>query len=126
MLEFTDKWGEGLGATGEIIKGELISNLEIARDIMKDIMKDDSKILNEIGKTNDYFYDSIMSPEMKNIYDNLKEAGNKLDNILKVEYNAPVVNIEGNADNDILPEIEKMVKRSQNQLANEIFRQTGY
>lgn len=126
MLEFTDKWGEGLGATGEIIKGELISNLEIARDIMKDIMKDDSKILNEIGKTNDYFYDSIMSPEMKNLYDNLKEAGNKLDNILKVEYNAPVVNIEGNADNDILPDIEKMVKRSQNQLANEIFRQTGY
>lgn len=126
MIEFTDKWGEGLGATGEIIKGELISNLEIARDIMKDIMKDDSKILNEIGKTNDYFYDSIMSHEMKKIFDNLKEAGNKLDNILKVEYNAPVVNIEGNADNDILPEIEKMVKRSQNQLANEIFRQTGY
>ncbi|WP_027703021.1 hypothetical protein [Metaclostridioides mangenotii] len=126
MIEFTDKWGEGLGATGEIIKGELISNLEIARDIMKDIMEEDSKILNEIGKTNDYFYESIMSPEMKNIYDNLKEAGNKLDNILKVEYNAPVVNIEGNVDNDILPEIEKMVKRSQNQLANEIFRQTGY
>jgi hypothetical protein len=126
MLEFTDKWGEGLGATGEIIKGELISNLEIARDIMKDIMKDDSKILNEIGKTNGYFYESIISPEMKNIYDNLKEAGYKLDNIFKVEYNAPVVNIEGNADNDILPEIEKMLKRSQNQLANEIFKQTGY
>nr|WP_312985538.1 hypothetical protein [Clostridioides sp.] len=117
MLDFTDKWGEGLGATGDIIKGELIANLEIARDIMKDMdsMKD------KLGLTSDYYNKKTSQDYLKETMDSAKNLADAIAG-MRVQQNAPLVYVEGNVDKGVMPDLTNAMKKAQEEFANKIVK----
>ncbi len=118
MLDFTDKWGDGLGATGDIIKGELIANLEVARDIMKDMdsMKD------KLGLTSDYYHKKTSEDYLKETIDSAKNLADALAG-MRVQQNAPLVYVEGNVDKGVMPDLTNAMKKAQEEFANNIVKQ---
>jgi hypothetical protein len=118
MLDFTDKWGDGLGATGDIIKGELIANLEVARDIMKDMdsMKD------KLGLTSDYYNKKTSEDYLKETIDSAKNLADALAG-MRVQQNAPLVYVEGNVDKGVMPDLTNAMKKAQEEFANNIVKQ---
>lgn len=109
LLEFEDKFGDGMRANGSIIKSELIANLETAKESIKDL----DKILDELDleKFSQSTYQmqgrSITSPELIN--------GGDI-----IQFNSPFMVIEGNVTEDIMPKVEKMVKKAKEDVVKNI------
>ena len=136
MVFFLNSTGEGLGATGDIIKNELVANLNLAKDSMKDM----SSIMQKMGLV-DYtdvtglFTEKAKAPVRKvdsasafsqAFTNQLKELANfKGEHILaevsKAKYdekgkspsfvfNESLVNITGNADRTTVAQLEKLAQ----------------
>ncbi|HFL3158201.1 TPA: hypothetical protein ACG3JU_002584 [Clostridioides difficile] len=112
LLDFADKYGDGLGATGAIIKSELVGNLEIAKKVMEDMLDIQDKL--GVGE-----YSNYSAPKGRS-YQPQQSNQNQFN------YNAPLVSVQGTMDRNILKEVEKMIKKSQDELAKEIIRKTKY
>ncbi|NJI80644.1 hypothetical protein GSQ54_09295 [Clostridioides difficile] len=112
LLDFADKYGDGLGATGAIIKSELVGNLEIAKKVMEDMLDIQDKL--GVGEYSNYSVPRGRSYQPQQSNQN------------QFNYNAPLVSVQGTMNRDILKEVEKMIKKSQDELAKEIVRKTKY
>ncbi|MCC0682590.1 hypothetical protein IC218_20305 [Clostridioides sp. ES-S-0005-03] len=112
LLDFADKYGYGLGATGAIIKSELVGNLEIAKKVMEDMLDIQDKL--GVGEYSNYSVPRGRSYQPQQSNQN------------QFNYNAPLVSVQGTMNRDILKEVEKMIKKSQDELAKEIIRKTKY
>ena len=111
LLEYIDKWEEGLSATGAIIKSEWITNLEIATDVAGKL----SDILDNIGlgslNTNDVYTKSD-----KNVETNSRNLGTS------INYNEPLVIVQGNVDNNNIKQIERTINEAIDRNNREILR----
>ena len=111
LLEYIDKWEEGLSATGAIIKSEWITNLEIATDVAGKL----SNILDNIGlgslDTND-----VYTKSGRNIETNSRNLGTS------INYNEPLVVVQGNVDNNNIKQIERTINEAIDRNNREILR----
>lgn len=111
LLEYIDKWEEGLSATGAIIKSEWITNLEIATDVAGKL----SNILDNIGlgslNTND-----VYTKSGRNIETNSRNLGTS------INYNEPLVVVQGNVDNNNIKQIERTINEAIDRNNREILR----
>lgn len=109
MLEFAESTGELFGVMGTVIKSELITNLGIAMETFRDL----DNILK--GLELDKF--STLSNTVKldlSTANNVSPA--KPSN---VEFNAPLINIEGNVNKDVMEDL----KTYQDQITKDIIKQ---
>ena len=112
LLEYLDKWEGGLSATGAIIKSEWITNLEIANSLIKDY----AGTLDNLGvgslNTNQ-IYNTV--PNFKGM-ENTRSVGNN------INYNQPLVVVQGNVDNNNIEQIKRVVQDSIDRNNREILR----
>lgn len=109
MLEFAESTGELFGVMGTVIKSELITNLGIAMETFRD--------LDNILKGLDLDKFSTLSNTVKldlSAANNVSPA--KPSN---VEFNAPLINIEGNVNKDVMEDL----KTYQDQITKDIIKQ---
>ncbi|EGT5565357.1 TPA: phage tail tape measure protein [Clostridioides difficile] len=124
MLEFTDKYGDGLSITGDLIKTELIKNLDTAVEKMKDL----NNIMETISKADygmslqslnvDYSsqrYNPSPITSVSNTTNN-----NQRSEQIEINYNAPLVVVQGNATKDIMPNLEKFGRDLENRVYRKI------
>lgn len=102
MLEYIDKYDEGLMATGELIKSEWISNLQIALNTMKDI----ANINATLG------FDKYSQGRMSSY--------NTSRNVNSINFNGSLITIEGNVDKPIMDELKGLEDRIVHKLTSEI------
>ncbi|CEQ01738.1 TP901 family phage tail tape measure protein [[Clostridium] sordellii] len=102
MLEYIDKYQDGLSATGALIKDEWIGNLEIALETMKNISD-----INASLNLNKFANGRMSSP-----------GSSRSSN--PVNFNAPLINIEGNVDESVMNELKGLEKRITNIVVKEI------
>lgn len=111
LLEYIDKWEEGLSATGAMIKSEWITKLEVANNSIKDF----AGKLEDLGigslNTNQIYNGSI-----KGSLD-VKEAASK-----SVNFNEPLVVVQGDVTDNNIKQIEKVVKEAIDKNTREILR----
>ena len=117
FLEFEDKFGDGLTSMGSIIKQELIHNLETAQGLFKNLgdMLDKMGITNLTSSSNLFSGNSRMTVGVPNL------AGM---NGYAIEFNAPIINIDGNVDKSVMGDLENMANSIKDtiydELANEL------
>ena len=131
MLGFIDEYGDGLSSVGALIKSELIENLNIARDTMKDM----SSILDKLGigqyRTSSRSIDLSKLDFNSSRYRNNLTTSDAINGKIRsnssnsskpviVNFNQPLVKIEGSADQSLMPKIEEMIKQAQEQLVEDI------
>ena len=114
LIEFEDKFGDGMSAIGSLIKSELITNLEIAKDTMKDL----SNILTELdlnkfsGQAYSVVYDtSDLTRGISQVSKNQSQT---------IEFNSPLINIEGNVDSNVMDELKALSKEIENTITRNI------
>lgn len=112
LLEFEDKFGDGMTAVGAIIKSELIANLETAKETVKDM----SSILDDMDlsefKTQGYSVENVgrsVTPEVASTSNT-------------IQFNSPIVNIEGNVDNNVVDELKKVSRDIENNVVKKIVK----
>lgn len=111
LLEFEDKFGDGMTAIGGVIKSELIANLNIAKDTIKDL----NKILGELD-IKKYNAEIVGYSELgRNVDAQLPRTTTPT-----VNFNSPLVNIEGNVDNNVMKDLEKFGTRLERQITDNI------
>lgn len=115
MLQFVDDYGDGLGATGELIKNELIANLEVAKSTMKDLVD----IYKELG-TIKYSYDN---DALNNASRSIPDGRSVVGQAPVINFNESLVNIEGNIDRDIMDELKDYTKDLQDTITRNIVRE---
>ena len=114
LLEFEDKFGDGMSAIGSLIKSELITNLEIAKDTMKDL----SNILTELdlnkfsGQAYSVVYDtSDLTKGISQVSKNQSQT---------IQFNSPLINIEGNVDGNVMDELKALSKEIEDTVTRNI------
>lgn len=115
MLKFVDEYGEGLGATGDIIKNELVTNLEIAKDTMKDIIN----ISKELGLVK-YSYSNDLSSNVSRSIPQVR--GVKTQSPI-VNFHKSLINIEGNVDKNIVDELRNISQEIEDNIISNIVRE---
>ena len=129
MLQFLNSTSDGLGATGQIIKNEWIGNLEIAKDVLKDIDKIVKELdLNKFHNNNSLFapkaasipvaQSRVITPQDMSIESLINDLNSNNANI--INFNQPIVKIEGNVTEDVMPQLENMAKEIEKRIANNI------
>ena len=112
LLEYIDKWEEGLSATGAIIKSEWITNLEIANDLIKDYA----------DKLEDLGVGSLNTNEIYGKNANVKSESAVKSEGTSINYNQPLVVVQGNVDNNNIEQIKRVVQESIDRNNREILR----
>lgn len=108
MLEFAESTGELFGVMGTVIKSELITNLGIAMETFRDL----DSILK--GLNLDKFATLSNTVKLDLSAANVSPAKSS-----NVEFNAPLINIEGNVNNDVMENL----KTYQDQITKDIIKQ---
>lgn len=125
MLEFVDEYGDGLSSIGALIKSELIENLNVAMETMKDMTNVLGKLGVEQYRVNtrslslagiDYYSDRYRNKQAsKNKDSNSKNTGG-----VSININAPMINIEGSADESLVNDLNSLENRLVKKIAQEI------
>ena len=113
MIEFVDEYGEGMSAIGDLIKNEMIANLEIAKDTMKEI----SNIIKDLNlKEYSSNLGRMAMPDMSRSvgYSENRNVKNS------INFNSPLIKIDGNVDKDMMPILEDMIEKAKNDIVDEI------
>ena len=112
FIEFEDKFSNGLSVMGKILKQELVYNLETATGLIKEL----DSILKNMGVTN--------LTSSSNIFGNNSRMSvatpTALASAYALEFNAPLINIEGNVDKNTLNDINTMAEDIKNTIYDEI------
>ena len=129
MLDFVDEYGDGLSSIGALIKSELVENLNLAKDTMKNL----AGILGQLGISGfsstsyanriaelDYSSARYNNSSNNPIRGAIKKVKSKQDNPVTVQFNQPLCVIQGNVDNNLMPEIERMIRKAQEQVVKNI------
>ncbi|MBC6003362.1 phage tail tape measure protein [Paeniclostridium sp. NSJ-45] len=125
MLEFVDEYGDGLSSIGTLIKSELIENLNIAIETMKNM----TNVLGQLGvgqyRVNtrslslagiDYYSDRYRNKQVSKNKDSKKKSSGGV----SININAPMINIEGNADESLVNDLKSLENRLVEKIAQEI------
>lgn len=111
LLKYIDKWEEGLSATGAIIKSEWITNLEIANDLIKDYA----------GRLEDLGVGSLNTNEIYNKVNGKIDTNDKKSGT-SINYNEPLIVVQGNIDNNNIKQIERTINEAIDRNNREILR----
>ena len=109
MLEFAQETGELFGVMGTVIKSELISNLDIAMSTFKD--------LENIIKNLDLEKFSTLSSGF-NV--NMKAMPSMTSSASSIVLNAPMINIEGDVNKDVVEDLKSFSDKLVNDVINKI------
>lgn len=111
LLEFEDKFGDGMTAIGSIIKSELVTNLEIAKESMRDL----NSILGELDL--EKFATSSYSLDM-----NMMRLASPMpvSNSNSVNFNSPLIVVEGNVDSNVVEELKSISKEIEENVVRNI------
>ena len=115
MLAFVDEYGEGLGATGQLIKSELVANLEVAKNTMKDMVN----IAKELGVIQ-YSYDNNI---LNNASRSIPQERNTRGLATTINFNESLINVEGNVDQNIVEELKAISKEIEENVVGSIVRE---
>ena len=110
MLEFAQETGELFGVMGTVIKSELITNLDIAMNTFKD--------LGNIIKNLDLEKFSTLSNTIK--LDLQPAQFTPVTASSNVVLNAPMINVEGNVDKDVVEDLKAYGDRLTKDIINKI------
>lgn len=102
MLEYIDKYQDGLSATGSLIKDEWVANLEVALETMRNIAD-----INASLNLDKYSNGRMSSP-------GVSRSSNP------INFNAPLINIEGNVDEPMMDELKGLERRITKTVVKEI------
>ena len=101
LVNFAEETGELFGVMGSVIKSELITNLEIAKETVRDL----SDILGELDlerfATSNYSLDMSMMSTSRNV---------PISNTNSVQFNSPLLVVEGNVDSNVIEDLKKISK----------------
>lgn len=119
LVDFAHETGDLFGVLGATIENELIDKLKQSIDIFKDL----DEIYNNLGvNSRSKFYipnvdykSSRYAPSSNNNVTN-----NTNNSKVEVQFNSPFMVIEGNVTEDIMPKVEKMVKKAQENVVKNI------
>lgn len=117
LLDFEDKFGDGMSAMGDVIKNELVANLNIAKDTIKDM----AKIMNEL-ELEKYSSDAIVSGVGSR---SVVPTDTYRGSAPVVTFNSPLVHVEGNVDKDVMPEFERMIDQAKDEIIESISKSIG-
>ena len=110
LLDSINNSAEGYSVMADVIKNELVANLNVALDTMGRL----ADINKELG-LNNY---SIMSDVSTNLIKTPTYDNDKSEKTIAI--GDTVINVTGSVDEVTLDKIEEMIKESQNQMLNEI------
>ena len=110
MLEFAQETGELFGVMGTLIKSELITNLDIAMNTFKD--------LGNIIKNLDLEKFSTLSSGFN--IDMMRSTPSVASTSSSLALNAPMINIEGNVDRDVIEDLKSFGDKIVNDVINKI------
>ena len=114
MLGFVDEYGDGLSSIGELIKNEMIANLNIAKNTMKDI----TNILKELDLNQ---YSNIIGRMVQpDISRNLRYAESSNYSNSTVQFNSPLMVVEGDITEDVLPTVKNMISKVKDDITKQI------
>ncbi|MGL5718484.1 MAG: phage tail tape measure protein [Paraclostridium sp.] len=114
MLEFVDEYGDGLSSIGDLIKNEMIANLEIAKDTMKDL----SNIMKELDLKS--FSASVGRMTMPDMSRNVGYSESNTNNT--IQFNSPLLVVEGNVTPDVMPDLKMAMGQLEKNITNNIVK----
>ena len=95
MTNWLDKTGDGLYTIGNYLKNDLISSLQEAKALMQGI-----------GVINNGISNKPLSSVLNTDVSGMKGTS--------IEFNAPLVEIQGDVTEDLMPQIQAMIQKAQN------------
>ena len=123
LIDFAKETGELFGVLGSTIEQELIGKLKEALDTFEDLDdildKLDINSKTRFSIPNVDYSSSRYTPSSSNN----STTNNTNNRTVEVNFNQPLVSIEGNVSEDIMPQVEKMVKQAQDDLLHSIVRE---
>ena len=112
LKDFEDKFGDGMTAIGEIIKSELITNLEIAKETMKEF----DKILGNLNLNQ--FKQNFSADINKSIIpQNIIQSDNP-----SIQFNSPLMVVQGNVTRDVVDDLKSSISNLKNQITKDIIK----
>lgn len=133
LIEFEDKFGDGMTAMGQIVKNELVTNLDIAKNTIKDMTsvlekldlpklfetaKEGIKGLNMLGIDS-----SILTPKsisMADVASMTRGISQSASSSPVINFNQPLIAVEGSVTKDTLPELNSLIKEVERRITNNI------
>ncbi|MDB8790893.1 phage tail tape measure protein [Romboutsia sp. 1001216sp1] len=123
LIDFAKETGDLFGVLGSTIEQELIGKLKEALDTFEDLDdildKLDINSKTRFSIPNVDYSSSRYTPSSSNN----STTNNTNNRTVEVNFNQPLVNIEGSVSEDIMPQVEKMVKQAQDDLLHSIVRE---
>ena len=107
MSAWMDETGDGLYALGDIIKGEFLENLKDAQQILTGM-----NILGTNGSINLASSNALLNPNARVLTSNSGTSS--------VSFDAPLVYINGNVDQDVMKDLEKALKEAEQNIYSQI------
>lgn len=111
LIDFEDKFGDGMSAMGDVIKNELVANLNIAKETIKDM----SRIMSELDLEK---YSSDI--EVSGVGSRSAVPNSSRNDSPTVLFNSPLVHIEGNVDKEVMPDLERAIDKAKNEIIEEL------
>lgn len=112
LIQSINDSAEGYSVMAEIIKNELVANLNVALDTMKEL----SSIYNVLGSQN---FGAITDTNLEFDTPHIPTDGSSNSNIT---FGDTIININGSVDEDILEEIQQMITENNHLLAGQMAR----
>ncbi len=114
LIDFENKFGDGMSAMGDIIKNELVTNLNIAKNTIQDM----SNIIKELDLKQLHSKLDMSVLSSRSIYSDFKISSAKTPPI--INFNKELIRVEGNITEDVLPQVEEMLNAAKNEIVREI------
>lgn len=103
-----------MSAVGSIVKNELVSNLNIAKETMKEL----ANIIEELG-LEEYATRAVNSTSTRNRMSTLQPQSASAPII---NFNSELIRIDGDVNEDMLPLLKDMIEEAKTELVDEIVR----
>lgn len=111
LLDYENRNGDGLSAVGSLIGKDILSQLDVSVDTMKNI----ANILNTFDPNRMFTVNSFKVPENK--FNNVTSNTSK-----SVQFNAPLLHVEGNVAKDTMPQLQNMIKDAEKRITQNIIK----
>lgn len=124
MTDWLSETGDGLYAIGDILREELISQLQTAKELLAGM----GITTTTPSKTRSL--DTTISPESydynSSAMNNLSKKVGRASQVVQEINLGSLLNVEGSVTEDILPKVESMLSRAKNEIFNNIAKQLSY
>ena len=114
LIDFENKFGDGMSAMGDIIKNELVANLNVAKNTISDM----SRILNELDLKKFSSELAISGGIGRSVSPMLQSSRQTTQPV--INFNSELIRVEGNITEDVLPQVEEMLNTAKRDIVREI------